>query len=146
MISPGKVFRNEATDATHEAQFHQVELLYVAKDASLAMMIGVIQKMFSEYFGSDLKVRLRSSYFPFVEPGNEVDVECFKCFGTGRKLLSVPWWWLDRDWRSGYGTSKSASGWRNKPKRVQRLCFWLRYRSYDYVKVWYRRYTLSLQR
>lgn len=78
---PGKVFRNEATDATHEAQFHQVEMLYVGKDASLSMMIGVIEKFFSEFFGSNLVVRLRSSYFPFVEPGNEVDMQCFKCKG-----------------------------------------------------------------
>lgn len=80
---PGKVFRNEATDATHEAQFHQVEMLYVAKDASLSMMIGVIEKFFSEFFGTDLVIRLRSSYFPFVEPGNEVDMQCFKCKGSG---------------------------------------------------------------
>lgn len=80
---PGKVFRNEATDATHEAQFHQIEMLYVGKDASLSMMIGVIEKFFSEYFGSNLVVRLRSSYFPFVEPGNEVDMQCFKCTGKG---------------------------------------------------------------
>jgi phenylalanyl-tRNA synthetase alpha chain len=84
---PGKVFRNEATDATHEAQFHQVEMLYVGKDASLSMMMGVIEKFFSEFFGSNLVVRLRSSYFPFVEPGNEVDMQCFKCKGTG---LSAP--------------------------------------------------------
>jgi phenylalanyl-tRNA synthetase alpha chain len=53
-------------------------MLYVAEDASLAMMIGVIQKFFSEFFGTDLVIRLRSSYFPFVEPGNEVDMQCFK--------------------------------------------------------------------
>lgn len=80
---PGKVFRSEATDATHEAQFHQVEMLYVGKDASLAMMIGIIERFFSEFFGSNLVVRLRSSYFPFVEPGNEVDMQCFKCEGKG---------------------------------------------------------------
>ena len=80
---PGKVFRNEATDATHEAQFHQVEMLYVGKDASLSMMIGMLEKFFSEYFGSNLVIRLRSSYFPFVEPGNEVDMQCFKCKGKG---------------------------------------------------------------
>jgi phenylalanyl-tRNA synthetase alpha chain len=80
---PGKVFRNEATDATHEAQFHQVEMLYVAKDASLSMMIGVMEKFFSEFFGTNLVIRLRSSYFPFVEPGNEVDMQCFKCNGSG---------------------------------------------------------------
>ncbi len=82
---PGKVFRNEATDATHEAQFHQIEMLYVGKDASLAMMIGVTEKFFSDFFGTKLNIRLRSSYFPFVEPGNEVDMECFKCNGTGKK-------------------------------------------------------------
>lgn len=80
---PGKVFRNEATDATHEAQFFQIEMLYVGKDASLSMMIGIIERFFSEFFGSNLVVRLRSSYFPFVEPGNEVDMQCFKCAGKG---------------------------------------------------------------
>lgn len=82
---PGKVFRNEATDATHEAQFHQVEGLYVGTDASLSMMIGVMQKFYAEYFGGEPVIRLRSSYFPFVEPGNEVDMQCFKCNGTGKK-------------------------------------------------------------
>lgn len=89
---PGKVFRNEATDATHEAQFHQVEMLYVGKDASLAMMIGIIEKFFSEFFGTELVVRLRSSYFPFVEPGNEVDMQCFKCKGDGCNLCKQTGW------------------------------------------------------
>lgn len=89
---PGKVFRSEATDATHEAQFHQVEMLYVAKDASLAMMIGIIEKFFSEFFGTDLVVRLRSSYFPFVEPGNEVDMQCFKCKGNGCNICKQTGW------------------------------------------------------
>ncbi len=91
---PGKVFRNEATDATHEAQFYQVEMLYVAKDASLAMMIGVTQKFLSSFFGSDheLKIRLRSSYFPFVEPGNEVDMQCFKCSGEGCNVCKGSGW------------------------------------------------------
>lgn len=89
---PGKVFRNEATDATHEAQFHQIEMLYVGKDASLSMMIGVIEKFFSEFFGSNLVVRLRSSYFPFVEPGNEVDMQCFKCAGKGCNICKQTGW------------------------------------------------------
>ncbi len=89
---PGKVFRNEATDATHEAQFHQIEMLYVGKDASLAMMIGLIEKFFSEFFGSNLVVRLRSSYFPFVEPGNEVDMQCFKCKGDGCNICKQTGW------------------------------------------------------
>lgn len=89
---PGKVFRNEATDATHEAQFHQIEMLYVAKDASLAMMIGIIEKFFSDFFGTELVVRLRSSYFPFVEPGNEVDMQCFKCKGLGCNICKQTGW------------------------------------------------------
>lgn len=89
---PGKVFRNEATDATHEAQFHQIEMLYVGKDASLSMMIGVMEKFFSEFFGSNLVVRLRSSYFPFVEPGNEVDMQCFKCVGKGCNICKQTGW------------------------------------------------------
>lgn len=89
---PGKVFRNEATDATHEAQFHQIEMLYIGKDASLSMMIGVIEKFFSEFFGSDLVIRLRSSYFPFVEPGNEVDMQCFKCKGSGCNVCKQTGW------------------------------------------------------
>ena len=89
---PGKVYRNEATDATHEAQFHQVEALYIGKDASLSMMIGVMEKFFSEFFGSDLVIRLRSSYFPFVEPGNEVDMQCFKCKGDGCNICKQTGW------------------------------------------------------
>ena len=80
---PGKVFRNEATDATHEAQFYQIEGFYVGKDASLSMMVGVMQKLFSDFFETETVIRLRASYFPFVEPGNEFDMQCFKCHGEG---------------------------------------------------------------
>jgi phenylalanyl-tRNA synthetase alpha chain len=89
---PGKVFRNEATDTTHEAQFHQIEALYVNNDANLSMMIGVMQKFFSEFFESDIVIRLRSSYFPFVEPGNEVDMQCFKCKGSGCNICKGTGW------------------------------------------------------
>jgi phenylalanyl-tRNA synthetase alpha chain len=89
---PGKVFRNEATDATHEAQFYQIEGFYVGKDASLAMMVGVMQKLFSEFFETDIVIRLRSSYFPFVEPGNEFDMQCFKCKGSGCSLCKQTGW------------------------------------------------------
>ena len=87
---PGKVYRNEATDATHEAQFHQIEMLYIGKDASLAMMIGVTQKFLTGYFDlkEELKIRLRSSYFPFTEPSNEIDMKCFKCLGSSNSKNS----------------------------------------------------------
>jgi phenylalanyl-tRNA synthetase alpha chain len=89
---PGKVFRNEATDATHEAQFYQIEGFYVGKDTSLAMMVGVMQKLFSEFFETDIVIRLRSSYFPFVEPGNEFDMQCFKCKGSGCNICKQTGW------------------------------------------------------
>ena len=75
IISPGKVFRYEATDATHEAQFYQVEGLYVGENVSLAELKGVIKKFFEKFLGSDVKIRFRPSFFPFVEPGVEVDVK-----------------------------------------------------------------------
>jgi phenylalanyl-tRNA synthetase alpha chain len=74
MICPGKVFRNEATDATHEAQFFQLEGLMVDKDVSLAHMKGVLEYFFSRFFGGEVQVRFRPSFFPFVEPGVEVDM------------------------------------------------------------------------
>lgn len=75
IIVPGKVFRNEATDMTHEAQFYQLEGLVVDTDVSLAHLKGTLQTFFKKFFGgSDVEVRFRPSYFPFVEPGLEVDM------------------------------------------------------------------------
>lgn len=74
IIAPGKVFRNEATDATHEMQFHQVEGLVVGKGITVEHMKGVMLSCFKELFGSQTEIRLRPSFFPFVEPGFEVDV------------------------------------------------------------------------
>lgn len=83
ILCPGKVYRNEATDATHEAQFHQVEGLLVGENISMANLKAVLEKFFSELFNKDIDVLLRSSYFPFVEPGLEVAMKCFKCDGKG---------------------------------------------------------------
>lgn len=74
VIVPGKVFRNEATDATHEAQFFQLEGLYVDKGVHLGHLKGMIEYFFSKFFDGDVDVRFRPSYFPFVEPGVEVDM------------------------------------------------------------------------
>ena len=75
MICPGKVFRNEATDATHEAQFYQLEGLMVDRDVSLAHLKGTLAYFFSRFFGGEVEVRFRPSFFPFVEPGVEVDMK-----------------------------------------------------------------------
>lgn len=92
VVIPGKVYRNEATDATHEAQFYQVEMLYVGPDASMAMLKGIMEKFFSEFFAKELKVRLRSSFFPFVEPGCEFDIECVHCAGVGCSVCKHTGW------------------------------------------------------
>lgn len=86
IIAPGKVFRHEATDATHEAQFYQLEGLMVGEDVSLSTMKGVLEKFLSEFFGKDIKTRLRPSYFPFVEPGVEIDMSCVICESSGCSL------------------------------------------------------------
>ncbi len=74
IIVPGKVFRNEATDATHEAQFYQIECLYVDKIVSLAHLKGVLTHFFKKFFGEDVVIRFRPSFFPFTEPSVEVDM------------------------------------------------------------------------
>lgn len=75
IIVPGKVFRNEATDATHEAQFFQLEGLFVDENVSLAHLKGTLLHFFKEILGKDTEVRFRPSFFPFVEPAVEVDVK-----------------------------------------------------------------------
>lgn len=74
IIVPGKAFRNEATDATHEAQFYQLEGLMIDKDVSVGHLKGVLEYFFERFFGGENEVRLRPSFFPFVEPGLEVDM------------------------------------------------------------------------
>jgi phenylalanyl-tRNA synthetase alpha chain len=84
MLGPGKVFRMEATDATHEMQFHQFEGLMIDKNVSMADLKSTINYVFDKFFERDIEVRFRPSYFPFVEPGAEVDITCFKCGKEGK--------------------------------------------------------------
>jgi phenylalanyl-tRNA synthetase alpha chain len=74
ILVPGKVFRNEATDATHEAQFSQLECLYIDKDVSLGHLKGTVEHFLKRLYGDDVTIRFRPSFFPFVEPGIEVDM------------------------------------------------------------------------
>lgn len=74
IIVPGKVYRNEATDMTHEAQFYQLEGLVVSEDTTLAHLKGTLQTFFEKFFGGSVEVRLRPSFFPFTEPSVEVDM------------------------------------------------------------------------
>ncbi|OHA78990.1 MAG: phenylalanine--tRNA ligase subunit alpha [Candidatus Yonathbacteria bacterium RBG_16_43_6] len=83
IIVPGKVFRCEATDATHEAQFHQIEGLVVGEGISLSHLQYTLNEFFKRLYGTQATIRFRPSFFPFVEPGVEVDVSCVKCSGKG---------------------------------------------------------------
>ena len=78
-IAPGKVFRQESTDASHEHTFHQMEGLVVGKDISVGHLIGAMKTLLRGIFGKELEVRLRPGYFPFVEPGFELDARCPFC-------------------------------------------------------------------
>ncbi len=82
-IFPGRCFRNEATDACHENTFFQMEGVMVDKDISISNLIYFMKTMLSEVFQKDIKVRLRPGFFPFVEPGFELDISCLICGGTG---------------------------------------------------------------
>lgn len=92
VIVPGKVYRNEATDATHEAQFYQVEGLYVDKKVSLANLKGVLEHYFSNLLGSDIDINFRPSFFPFTEPSVEVFISCFKCGKDGCNVCKQTGW------------------------------------------------------
>lgn len=83
LIVPGRVFRHEATDAGHETNFYQCEGLVIGEDVSMANLIATLDVFLKKIFGDKTKIRVRPSYFPFVEPGIEVDMSCRICAGVG---------------------------------------------------------------
>ena len=83
VLVPGKCYRYEATDATHESQFYQVEGLAVDEGITFADLKGTLYEFARLLFGADRKVRFRVDYFPFVEPGAEMAIDCFVCKGEG---------------------------------------------------------------
>lgn len=92
VIIPGRVFRNEDIDATHENTFYQVEGIVVDKGVSMANLKYAIRTMLSDLFGREVSIRLRPGYFPFVEPGVEVDFSCPFCSGEGCKICKKSGW------------------------------------------------------
>ena len=91
-IAPGLVFRNERTDASHESAFCQLEGMLVDKDISVAHLIYFMKTMLSEIFQKEMKIRLRPGFFPFVEPGFELDILCDLCGGDGCKVCKYTGW------------------------------------------------------
>lgn len=91
-IFPGRVFRYESTDASHEHTFHQVEGLMVDRKTSVANLIYSMKTLLSEIFERDVTVRLRPGFFPFVEPGFELDIQCQVCGGSGCSVCKHSGW------------------------------------------------------
>lgn len=91
-ISPGRVYRNEAISARAHCQFHQVEGLYIDEKVSFADLKQTLNFFAKELFGTDTKIRMRPSYFPFTEPSAEVDISCTICKGEGCNVCKYTGW------------------------------------------------------
>ena len=92
MIAPGRVFRNEEVDASHEHTFYQVEGMMVDRNVSVANLIYFMKTLLSGIFKRDVTIRLRPGYFPFVEPGFELDIRCLICDGVGCPVCKHSGW------------------------------------------------------
>jgi phenylalanyl-tRNA synthetase alpha chain len=92
VVMPGKVYRYEASDATHVPMFHQIDGLAVDKNITMADLKGTLYEFARRFFGEDRKVRFRCDYFPFVEPGVEMAIECLVCGGSGCRLCGNSGW------------------------------------------------------
>lgn len=92
VILPGMVYRYEQTDASHESQFNQVELIAVGPGITFGDLKGTIEDLAHRMFGPDVHIRLRPSYFPFTEPSAEIDMECFICGGKGCAVCKGGGW------------------------------------------------------
>lgn len=92
IVAPGRSYRNEAINARSYCLFHQVEGFYVDRDVTFGDLKGVLQAFAHAYFGSDVRLRFRPSFFPFTEPSTEVDVSCYLCSGRGCSLCKQEGW------------------------------------------------------
>ncbi len=91
-VAPGKVYRYEASDATHTPMFYQIDGLVVDRAITMADLKGTLYEFARRFFGEDRKVRFRCDYFPFVEPGVEMAIECLVCGGKGCRLCGNTGW------------------------------------------------------
>jgi phenylalanyl-tRNA synthetase alpha chain len=92
VVSPGRVYRSDAVDATHSPVFHQMEGLVVDKGITMGDLKGMLELFAKKMFGSETKLRFRPHHFPFTEPSAEVDVSCFVCGGKGCRLCKGEGW------------------------------------------------------
>lgn len=92
IIAPGKAYRNETITARSHVFFHQVEGFYIDKGVTFADLFATLDEFYKKFFEADVKTRIRPSYFPFVEPGMEIDISCISCGGTGCNLCKYTGW------------------------------------------------------
>jgi phenylalanyl-tRNA synthetase alpha chain len=92
MIAPGRAFRNEEVDASHEHTFYQLEGMMIDRDVSVANLIYFMKTLLSGVFHREVTIRLRPGYFPFVEPGFELDIQCLICGGPGCSVCKYSGW------------------------------------------------------
>lgn len=92
IIAPGKAYRNETITARSHVFFHQVEGIYIDKGVTFADLLATLQDLYRKLFRADVQLRYRPSYFPFVEPGMEVDISCLSCDGHGCSLCKHTGW------------------------------------------------------
>jgi phenylalanyl-tRNA synthetase alpha chain len=92
MIAPGRVFRNESVDASHEHTFYQLEGMMIDRDVSVAHLLYFMKTLLTAIFHREVTVRLRPGYFPFVEPGFELDIQCLICGGPGCPVCKQSGW------------------------------------------------------
>jgi len=91
-IFPGRVFRNESTDASHDYTFYQLEGLMIDKDINIGHLIATMKSLLSAVFHKKVDIRLRPGFFPFVEPGFEMDIRCLVCEGEGCSVCKQSGW------------------------------------------------------
>lgn len=92
IISPGRVYRSDAVDATHSPLFHQIEGLVVDKGVTMASLKYTLESFMKNLYGNDVQIRLRPHHFPFTEPSAEVDILCFNCAGKGCPVCKGEGW------------------------------------------------------
>jgi phenylalanyl-tRNA synthetase alpha chain len=92
IIAPGRVFRYEEVDASHEHTFYQMEGMIVDRKISVGNLLHLMQTLLTSTFGKEVDVRLRPGYFPFVEPGFELDMKCLVCSGSGCPVCKQSGW------------------------------------------------------
>lgn len=91
-VAAGRVFRSEATDATHEHTFYQLEGFVVDKNVGVTQLAWTLREALRQLYGTDVDIRLRPGYFPFVEPGYEIDMKCLFCSGKGCSVCKQTGW------------------------------------------------------